>query len=64
MLSPFNPLIKFTVVKAVVFLTFWQVGTLARLGPSFSWDFYVAVPGRGGVIALFCVEVVEPSLEG
>lgn len=25
LLAPFNPLLKFAVVKAVVFLTFWQV---------------------------------------
>ena len=25
LLAPFNPLLKFTVVKMVVFLTFWQV---------------------------------------
>ena len=25
LLAPFNPLLKFTVVKSVVFLTFWQV---------------------------------------
>jgi hypothetical protein len=26
LLQPFNPLLKFVLVKTVVFLTFWQVG--------------------------------------
>jgi hypothetical protein len=30
LLEPFNPLLKFVLVKTVVFLTFWQVGVLAR----------------------------------
>ena len=29
LLAPFNPLLKFTVVKMVVFLTFWQVRSIA-----------------------------------
>jgi hypothetical protein len=28
LLQPFNPLLKFVLVKTVVFLTFWQVGQL------------------------------------
>jgi hypothetical protein len=30
LLQPFNPLLKFVLVKTVVFLTFWQVGQLYR----------------------------------
>ncbi len=29
LLAPFNPLLKFAVVKAVVFLTFWQVHSIS-----------------------------------
>lgn len=32
LLAPFNPLLKFAVVKAVVFLTFWQVSLISTLG--------------------------------
>lgn len=33
LLQPFNPLLKFVLVKTVVFLTFWQVGpALATAG--------------------------------
>lgn len=28
LLAPYNPLLKFALVKSVVFLTFWQVGQL------------------------------------
>ena len=33
LLAPFNPLLKFTVVKMVVFLTFWQVQPLRASFP-------------------------------
>ena len=29
LLAPYNPLLKFALVKSVVFLTFWQVSTFS-----------------------------------
>lgn len=36
LLEPFNPLLKFVLVKTVVFLTFWQVST-ALIPHTISW---------------------------
>jgi hypothetical protein len=33
MLAPFNPLLKFILVKSVVFFTFWQVCAFCRPWP-------------------------------
>ena len=34
LLAPFNPLLKFILVKAVIFMTFWQVGVSQQIMPN------------------------------
>lgn len=47
LLAPFNPLLKFTVVKMVVFLTFWQVRRVAIFLEHREFQLrYSAVPGH------------------
>ena len=51
LLAPYNPLLKFALVKSVVFLTFWQVGQLQLCSAS-DFEQQVTVHASGNMMCV------------